>query len=211
MRRATPKYATNASGSWVLTELEPCCGNSFYDTSIALDSSDYVHSSYYASNYGQPDLKYATNASGSWVIAVVDSEGMVGSDNSIALDAAGHAHISYLDYYLIFHDDESDLKYATNASGFWITTTVDFGGDVGYNTSIALDTAGHVHISYRGNIKLKYATNASGSWVLTTVDSEGYVGYNTSIALDSLGYVHIVYHDDVFEGNNSLKYAISKP
>ena len=39
-------------------------------TSIALDSFNNVHISYYAST----DLKYTTNASGSWIMKIVDNE-----------------------------------------------------------------------------------------------------------------------------------------
>ena len=86
---------------------------------------------------------------------------------SLATDASGKVHISYYDY------DNSNLKYATNASGAWVTTTVDSDGVVGLYTSIAIDSGVKVHISYYDydNYDLKYARNASGAWVTATVDS----------------------------------------
>lgn len=79
----------------------------------------------------------------------------VGWQPSIALDTSGNAHISYYD------NNNYDLKYATNASGAWTTTTVDSTADVGEYSSIAADTSGTVHISYYDwtNGDLKYATN----------------------------------------------------
>ena len=55
---------------------------------------------------------------------------------------------------------------------------MDSSGDVGRYTSIAIDTADKVHISYSdvSNEDLMYATNATGSWVTETVDSGGNVG-----------------------------------
>lgn len=77
--------------------------------SIALDSNDKVHISYFdETNW---DLKYATNTSGSWEIFTLDSDGLVGEHTSIALDSNDGVHISYYDY------TNKDLKYATNTSG----------------------------------------------------------------------------------------------
>ena len=87
----------------------------------------------------------------------------------------------------------------------WVTETVDSEGDVGrYDTSIAVDSSGNVHISYHDytNSALKYATNASGSWVIETVDGNGDVGLYSSIALDSSDNVYIIYSI-----SDTLKYA----
>ena len=153
------KYATNASGAWVTTTVDSSGEVGEY-TSIALDSSGKVHISYYG-GYGG-GLKYATNASGSWVATTVDSGTYyVGKYTSIALDSSGKAHISYYDA-TSYAPPKQDLKYATNASGAWVTTTVDGSGEVGEYTSIALDSSGKVHISYydytSGDLKYAYGT-----------------------------------------------------
>jgi hypothetical protein len=121
--------------------------------SIALDSMNKVHMSYYdATNH---DLKYATNITGSWVTATIDSGGDVGMDSSIAVDSNNNVHITYYDA------TNGNLKYATNATGSWIAYVIDSAGDVGQYTSIAVDSNGKVHIAYYDatNKDLKYAAS----------------------------------------------------
>jgi hypothetical protein len=199
-------HATNASGSWVIETINRDC---FGPTSIAIDSNNKVHISYRSS---AGTLKYTTNASGSWVNKTVDSTVYnVSLDHAIAVDSKNKAHISYSGYNGGIYENRY-LKYATNASGSWVTETVDSEGDVGQcnlcdqNSSIAIDSRRKAHISYY-NGHLKYATNASGSWVTETVDSEGDVGQYSSTAIDKSNQIHISYFDF---SNKDLKHAINK-
>jgi len=87
------------------------------DTSIAIDSSNNVHISYY--DLTNENLKYATNTSGTWALETVDAEGSVGAYTSIAIDSNDNLHISYgeWDYY--------SLKHATNSPGVQIVSAKD--------------------------------------------------------------------------------------
>ena len=139
-------------------------------------------------------LFVSNTSAAKWRKETVDNSGDVGNYTSIAVDKSGKVHISY-------HDNDNDsLKYATNASGSWVTTTIDSNG---YDTSIALDSSDKVYISSSSEEALKYATNASGSWTTATVDSNIYVFY-TDIAIDSSDKVHISYFDN---SSDDLKYA----
>lgn len=193
------KYVTNASGSWGVPQ-EVLTSDSIDVPSLALDSSNKAHISFYDSVYG---LSYITNASGSWVAPpqTVDS---FGYDPSIAVNSLGQAHISY--------DTGPSLKYATNALGSWVTQTVDnIGPSVGYPTSLALDSStSKVYISYydQYNANLKFATNASGAWVIQTLDSTGDVGQYSSLAFDeNTKNVYISYYDAT---NGDLKYLFGQ-
>jgi hypothetical protein len=75
------------------------------DASLALDSNDYPHISYY-DGWPNCDLKYARWNGSSWQIYTLDSAGEVGGVTSLALDSSGCPHISYNDY------TNDDLKYA---------------------------------------------------------------------------------------------------
>src|SRR3989304_4278713 len=86
------------------------------------------------------------------------------------------------------------------------TETVDSINSVGDYSSIALDSNGYAHISYRNasGLDLKYCNNTQGSWSCATLESAGIFGGDSSIAIDSNNKVHICNRDAT---NNDLRYC----
>ena len=83
-------------------------------TSIAIDSNNDVHISYY--DVSNKDLKYAYSCTScitasNWYSVSVDTGGSVGLYTSIAIDSNDDVHIHYTD------STNANLKYATCSSG----------------------------------------------------------------------------------------------
>lgn len=201
------RYATNMGGAWYSLTID-AVGDVGHHTSIAVDLRDHVHISYYDNTAG--DLRYATNALGFWSFQTLASLGTVGAWSSIAVDSRHRAHIS------CYNADEASLMYFTNASGHWTSEEVAVGG--GTYSSIALDPAERVHISYReGEVgecgDLWYATNKDGRWERVLVErcTNGGAGLTpggySSIALDGSNRTHISYYDPI---NGDLMYATDR-
>jgi hypothetical protein len=200
------KYTSNVSGSWSSYQIDnnmECLPNS----SIAIDGANKIHISYnkcMGNMYVEPNvvgcdynLYYTNNIGGSWVTIPVETEGSIGSYNSLAIDSKGNMHISY-------HDSlKKDLKYATNKNGLWETYTIDTA--YATHTNIAIDSNDKVHISYMNHstYDLKYATNSSGTWETYTLDSKS--GWDNDIAVDSNNKIHISHFTE--EPTFALKYT----
>ena len=121
--------------------------------------------------------------------------------------------------HVAFHDaDNKRLLYmstdaANPGAGQWSQTVVDDStGDPGRYASLAVDSAGNVHVTCwnKGLDDLLYATNASGAFVVTPVAGKEVVdleeeraGQFSSMTLDSLGKAHIATYNATFE---SLEY-----
>jgi catechol 2,3-dioxygenase-like lactoylglutathione lyase family enzyme len=202
------RYAYLTGGTWISQTVDSAPSVGAY-ASLALDATaPYTpHISYYASsNWGGTwcDLKYATWTGSTWISQTVDSTVDVGEYSSLALDTDGNPHISYYD------STSYRLKYAYWTGGTWVKQIADDGGsitvDVGYYTSLALDTDDNPHISYLDSTgdDLKYAHWTGSSWDIQTVDSREDVGQYTSLALDAGSSPHVSYYDTI---NRDLKYA----
>ena len=126
------------SPDWMYEAVDESKGwDNCYQRTIALDADNHPHLA-----YGGDHLYHAWYDGGNWWNETVDSSPNVGAYASLAIDTAGHAHISYFD------SDNKCLKYTTNTSGKWITAIADGSGTVIGWTSLSLDAAGHAHISY---------------------------------------------------------------
>jgi hypothetical protein len=185
-------------------------GNVGWYPSLVLDASGFPVISYW--DFTNSDLKVAycgdsTCETGN-VFRSVDTTGNVGVFPSLVLDASGFPVISYYD------STNGDLKVvhcgdATCEAGN-VFSPVDTAGDVGWRTSLTLDTSGFPVISYydstNKDLKLVHCGDAacgSGN-TITAVDSTGDVGKCTSLVLDASGFPVVSYYD---VANEALKVA----
>ncbi|MFQ6107313.1 MAG: CARDB domain-containing protein [Thermoplasmata archaeon] len=176
-----------------------------WDSSIAMDSNNLPHISYYGGKDGMGALKYAHYDGTLWNITYVDTGSpMMGVDTSLALDSTDRPHIAYFD------KSNGDLKYARLDGVVWVNETVESEGDVGYNPSLDMDSLDRPHIAYNNatSMTLRYAHWNGTSWVRETIDFTGDVGYPQQfLELDSSDRPHVVYHASAVSPNSSLRYA----
>ena len=187
-------HATNASGSWVVS---PLTDSPDFSPSVALDGSGEVHVAFYRSGITQYSLGafYATNRSGTWVVTpviVVDPAVDSVWNPSLALDAAGKAHIAFSrsTTEAPWHDG---INYATNASGTWITSQITT-DRYDQNPSLDLTTAGKVHVAFSRGLNggpILDVTNTSGNWGTSQL-THG-VDQGPSLAIDGAGKVHLAH------------------
>jgi hypothetical protein len=171
-------HAYRDSAAW---HFEPVgCGGTYTSISIC---GEAVHISFYGPNYS---LWHAYREDSLWHAEFVEGGG-VGWCTSIAFDADGAPHISYLDFM------EYELRHAFKGASGWSVETVDQQGGAGLYSSVAANDAGDPRITYGYNHMLNYAWKGPSGWHTETVDSGAHVGRHTSLALDGDGFPHVSY------------------
>lgn len=201
------KYATNASGQWVIDVLPwvTYCGElssvEHKGCSIAVDSNGRPHISY--SDNGK--VMHATKLAAGWQSELVEQDLNFSYQQgylSLAIDSSNRVHM----IYLVYKAGLSYLRYASNVSGVWTSESIDNPVAPGIyyaNNSLALDGNGRAHVAYRaaGGF-LSYASNTSGAWL---TQSLGISGDYPSIALDTSGKAHISYL--AYGSNSSVTFS----
>ena len=112
--------------------------------------------------------------------------GMTG--RSLRLDGSNHPHLAY---------GSDHLYHAWNDGTSWQYEVVDPAPGVGNFTSLAIDGAGNLGISYYDdfNKSLKLARRSGTGWTVQTVDSSSFAGFTSSLVFDNAGNPRIAYED----------------
>lgn len=185
------------------TVVEP---NGYYPSaSLAVDSNDILHLSYYDGNNDL--LLYAVQDGNSWDKYIIENVGGVSGSYgaiSLAVDSNDRPHISYYKFA------GGDLKYAHWNGVDWLIQTVDSVGNVGNYSSLALDSYDNPRIAYWDsfNRALRYASFDSSSWQTELVDDNDSSGRVASLALDSHDRPHISHFD--YYPSSDIRYAFVK-
>jgi hypothetical protein len=132
-----------------------------------------------------------------WTTYVVDSEGLVGFSNSIAIDVNGIPHISYRK---LVDGVDHLLKYATWTGTRWINETVHEGGG---HSSIALDRRGNPYIGHQREfyaddrlaLELILSRWNGEVWASEVVEPAPAVGSGISLALDGSDWPRMSYEE----------------
>ncbi len=191
------RYAVKRGGDWKKFPVDGDANVGAF-ASLALeytgsgeDAIALPHISYL--DFTNYNLKYATmNADDIWSGGKVDDSGQVGLYTSIARAGDGKLWISYYDL------GNGNLKVARGPS--WSIKTVYSDGNIGLNTSIAIDGSnlpGVIFSSATTN-ELWYAHYTGSVWVPSSlgIGSAADVGLYTSLDLSYFGQPYIGYRDE---------------
>ena len=189
--------------------------------SIAIDSNDHLHISYYDSSSANKALKYATCTSlcttaASWSSITVDDNGDIGEYTSITIDSNNDLHIVYSSAGT--HgtgSGNSNQYYATctltcTTAASWAITNLNAPDDSSQHNSLTVDSNDVLHMVFydQGLENPFYSMCASlctsaSSWSTTTIDNVG--GAPNSIGVDSNNGIHISYFTN--HPDYDIKYA----
>ncbi|HET6429034.1 MAG TPA: CARDB domain-containing protein [Phycisphaerae bacterium] len=133
-------YAVRNKAGWDIETVESD-GVVGPDNALVLDAAGRPHIAYFDST--DTDLHYAVKTGSTWDIQTVnDTAVYAGAGADMVLDGAGYPHISYK------NQTADNLGYACFDGTDWHLSTPDTETYTGKNTSLSMDSAGNVAVTY---------------------------------------------------------------
>jgi uncharacterized repeat protein (TIGR01451 family) len=160
-------YATNASGTWVPTQIES--GAADAQSALAIDADDGIHILTVDASGNLDCWSSPVPPASEWTKATLPDSG-IKRVQQIVMDSNRHTHAVYF--------ADGDLRYATNASGTWASevVTAALASAVSSPVALALDVDRHAHIVYLDDTghALRYVTNVADGihWNTEKIEDE---------------------------------------
>ncbi|SIQ87862.1 DUF4347 domain-containing protein [Marinobacterium stanieri] len=188
------RYATNASGSWVVEDIASGAGgqDEVFAKSLAIASNGDVYAFYEhednQNSYGA-NLYYEVKSGGTWSSAtkIVDNTGdqqYYYTSNAI-LDSNDKIHVFYADEIYDVNDNfvSSTVRYKTNSSGSWSTS--DFSTSTTRSDWVPLiqEQAGDIFALF-DSYTSDYSSNYQKFYVLKNGDSSWTEGNQFNLPID---------------------------
>gem|GEM_PF-3136773 len=168
-------------GEILVIELSGAGSNYIEDESGVFTVELTVDNPQYPDGNG-PNGEFILSGEG-WVFETVETFDSSGRATSLAFDADGTPHISYV------NNDDDNLEYAWRSSTGWEIESVDGPSIEDVETSLALTVDGTPCIAYVSDSSQKYAYRDDTGWHIETVAD--WTHSWTSLALDSKDHPHI--------------------
>lgn len=151
---SVPKYASNASGSWVVQTVQTTTlAESYGAPQIAVDSAKVPHVVYAT---GQGNWWYATKSNGTWVNEVFPAALVAGnvSAPTLTLDSLGVPFIAYARNA----PGQEVVVAKRTAANTWSKDTVPTYSVPNVSTMLKFDMQNRPHVVFEDNGVLRYAT-----------------------------------------------------
>jgi hypothetical protein len=150
---------------------------------------------------GISGIDYLTNQENYIYSGVIDQNGEIPSQQTLALDSQDHPHIAYRDRLT------QALKYTVFNGVAWNSATIDSESEV-TEVALTLDRNEHAHIIYhdRRSHTLRYAFQSGDTWLFDSVPSGDIVQAQFAMILDAANRLHLVFYDAATQG--PLRYAL---
>ncbi len=194
---STVRYATRGSQGWTVENVDSGFQSGYYPV-LALGSSDTPEIVYHQSVFSDSKFIAKGGASG-WQVLPIETYANLRPSNSLAVDPLGDTYVTIIDSQFF------DLYCLQEVNDRFQWQLVQK-GNVGADSSIAIDKLGRPHIAYESGYDLVYASWDGSTWNKQVVDSAPYGG-KVSLLLDGGDNPQLVYYD----GSRSIKYASLVP